>query len=189
MTPIAPAPEQARPAGGGGGQPPPIVVLIHRDKAGNWTIEPEDKQSNSQRFSNHEDSADGASNTFYGRWSSRYGMKRREPHDPIFFLEGDVFQFECKEGLPFGIGATKNPDVEALPGAPDDPFESESWKGGERGRDGTRISRDGRPLTATVRRSDGETPGVKAQRFYKFHGWVRVDGEFKPVDPDGYCGG
>ena len=112
---------------------------------------------------------------------------RRRTHDPIFFLEGDVFQFECEGGLPFGIGATKNPDVQALPGAPDDPFES--GKSGEQGLDGTRISRDGQSLTATVRRSNGEAPGVRAQRFYKFHGWVRVGGEFKPVDPDGYCGG
>jgi hypothetical protein len=187
MTPTAPAPAQTRTAGREGGQAPPIVVLIHRDEAGNWTIGPGDKRSNSERFSAHNDSANDAADTFDGQWGSRHGKKPREPHDPIFFLEEDVFQFQCKEGLPFGIGATKNPEVEALPGAPDDPFES--WEGGEQGLDGTRISRDGRPLTATVKRSDGEAPGVKAQRFYKFHGWVRVGGEFKPVDPDGYCGG
>jgi hypothetical protein len=184
MTPTESALEEAQPAQGVLRRP--IVVRIHRHE-GNWTIGPADEESNKQRFRNHEDSADGASNTFDGRWSSRNGKNPREPHYPIFFLEGDVFEFQCEDELAFGIGATKNPDVEALPGAPDDPFDS--WEGGEQGLDGTRISRDGRPLTATVKRSDGEAPGVKAQRFYKFHGWVRVGGEFKPVDPDGYCGG
>jgi hypothetical protein len=184
MTTTASLPEQPQPA-----QPVQvrqIVVLIHQDKEGNWTIGPRDEESNRERFSAHNDANDAA-DTFDGQWDSRHGKERLEPHDPIFFLEEDVFQFQCKEGLPFGIGGTKNPDVDALPGAPDDPFES--WEGGEPGLDGTRISRDGRPLTAMVKRSDGKAPGVKAQRFYKFHGWVRVNGEFKPVDPDGYCGG
>jgi hypothetical protein len=186
MPPTASALAQTRPP-----QPvpaQPIVVLIHRDEAGNWTIGPEDEQSNSGRFRAH-NSANDEPNTFDGQWRSRNGKNAPQPrtHDPIFFLEGDVFQFQCKDEFAFGIGATKNPDVQALPGAPDDPFES--WQGGEQGLDGTRISRDGQPLTATVKTSDGEAPGVKAQRFYKFHGWVRVNGEFKPVDPDGYCGG
>jgi hypothetical protein len=186
MTPTESALEKAQPARRV--QAGPIVVLIHRDKAGYWTIGPENEESNKQRFRNHEDSADDATNTFDGRWRSRHGKNaRRRTHDPIFFLEGDVFQFQCEGDLPFGIGATKNPDVQALPGAPDDPLER--WEGGEQGLDSTRISRDGRPLTATVKRSDGEAPGVRAQRFYKFHGWVLVGGEFKPVDPDGYCGG
>jgi hypothetical protein len=157
------------------------VILIHRDDQGNWTIEPEDKQSNSRRFQENDEQY-----TFDVRWRSRNG-NARHPGDPIFFLEGDVFEFQCKGASAFGIGATKNPDVQALPGAPDDPFDS--WIGGERGLDGTWISRDGRSLTATFKRSDGKAPGVKAQRFYKFHGWVFDDGEFKPVDPDGYCGG
>jgi hypothetical protein len=185
MTPTESALEQAQPA-----QPVQerqIVVLIHRDKEGNWTIGPRDEESN-KRFLDHDSKEKDEYNTFDGRWRSRHGKPRKDDDDvPIFFLEGDVFQFECEGGLPFGIGATKNPDVQALPGAPDDPFE---WgKSLEQGLDGTRISRDGQSLTATVKRSNGEAPGVRAQRFYKFHGWVRVGGEFKPVDPDGYCGG
>jgi hypothetical protein len=180
MTPTASAPEQA-------GQPQQaqarrIVVLIHRDK-GNWTIGPKDEAENG-RFLDHDRRGKDESNTFDGRWRSRNGNPRT--HDPIFFLEGDVFDFQCQGELPFAIGGTKNPDVQALPGAPDDPFEL--WEGGRQGLDGTWIS-DGRPLTAKVKISENGVPGVKAQRFYKFHGWVFDDGEFKPVDPDGYCGG
>jgi hypothetical protein len=182
MTPTAPAPAQTPPEGGR--QAGPIVILIRRDGPENWTIEPEDKQSNDRRFEENDEQY-----TFDVRWRSRNGKNagQQRPHPPIFFLEGDVFQFRCEPELPFGIGATKNPDVQALPGAPDDPFKS--WESGEPGLDGTWISRDGQPLTATVKTSDGKAPGVKAQRFYKFHGWVFDGGEFKPVDPDGYCGG
>jgi hypothetical protein len=185
MTPTASAPAQTRPAQGV--QRRPIVVRIHRDE-GNWTIGPADEESNEKRFLDHDREKDGR-NTFDEQWRSRNGKTAPQPrpHYPIFFLEGDVFQFQCEDEFAFGIGATKNPDVQALPGAPDDPLES--WQGGEQGLDGTRISRDGQPLTATVKTSEGKVPGVKAQRFYKFHGWVLVDGEFKPVDPDGYCGG
>jgi hypothetical protein len=161
-----------------------IVVLIHRDKEGNWTIGPEDEESNRRCFLEHDREKDER-NTFDGRWRSRQG-KERTHHPPIFFLEGDVFQFRCEGDLRFAIGATKNPDVQALPGAPDDPLES--WEGGRQGLDGTRIS-PGEPLTATVKTSEDGVPGVKAQRFYKFHGWVFDGGEFKPLDPDGYCGG
>ena len=162
------------------------MVLIHRDKEGNWTIGPEDEESNKQRFRNHEDSADDAANTFDGRWGSRHGKNadRPRPHDPIFFLEGDVFQFQCEGGPPIwhrGDKESRRASVTRRAGR-----SAEWWEGGEQGLDGTRVSRDGRPLTATVKRSDGEAPGVKAQRFYKFHGWVRVSGEFTPVDPDGY---
>ena len=181
MTPTESALEQAQLEQGV--PPPTIVILIHRNKAGNWTIEPEDEKSNERLLD--DDRRKDARNTFDGQWRSRHGKRRT--HDPIFFLEKDVFQFRCVGELPFGIGATKNPDVEALPGAPADPFDS--WKGGEPGLDGTRISRDGKALTATIKTSDGKAPGVKAQRFYKFHGWVFDGGEFKAVDPDGYCGG
>ena len=184
MTPTASATEQAQPAQPVQGRQ--IVVLIHRDKEGNWTIGPKYEESN-KRFLDHDSKEKDEYNTFDGRWRSRHGKPRKHDDVPIFFLEGDVFQFQCEGDLPFGIGATKNPDVQALPGAPDDPFES--WQGGEPGLDGTRVSRDGRHLTARVKRGNGEAPGVKAQRFYKFHGWVLVDSEFKPVDPDGYCGG
>jgi hypothetical protein len=178
MTPTASELAQTTLSGGGHGGP--IVILIHRDDEGNWTIEPEDKQSNSRRFQENDEQY-----TFDVRWRSRNG-NARHPGDPIFFLEGDVFEFRCKGASAFGIGATKNPDVQALPGAPDDPF---VWgEPGEPGLDGTRISA-GEPLTATVKTSVNGVPGVKAQRFYKFHGWVLVGGEFKPVDPDGYCGG
>jgi hypothetical protein len=163
------------------------VVFIHRDKdkAGNWTIGPEDEVSN-KRFLDDDSREKDEYNTFDGRWRSRHGKPRTHDDVPIFFLEGDVFHFRCEGDLPFGIGATKNPDVVALPGAPDDPFES--WEGGRQGLDGTRISA-GQRLTATVKISEAGVPGVKAQRFYKFHGWVFDDPEFKPVDPDGYCGG
>jgi hypothetical protein len=185
MTPTASPPEQARPA-----QPVQArqrVVLIHRgkDKAGNWTIGPADEESN-KRFLDHDSREKDEYNTFDGRWRRRHGKPRTHDDVPIFFLEGDVFHFQCEDDLPFGIGATKNPEVQALPGAPDDPFEK--WEGGRPGLDGTWISA-GRGLTATVKISEAGVPGVKAQRFYKFHGWVFDDGEFKPVDPDGYCGG
>jgi hypothetical protein len=184
MTPTASAPEQAQPA-----QPVQerqIVVLIHRDKEGNWTIGPKDEESN-KRFLDHDSKEKDEYNTFDGRWRSRHGKPRKHDDVPIFFLEGDAFHFQCEGDLPFGIGATKNPDVQALPGAPDDPLES--WEGGRQGLDGTRISAGDHLLTATVKTSEPGVPGVKAQRFYKFHGWVFVNGEFKPVDPDGYCGG
>src|SRR5262245_10433738 len=53
--------------------PPTIVILIHRNRAGNWTIEPEDEKSNERLLD--DDRRKDARNTFDGQWRSRHGKR------------------------------------------------------------------------------------------------------------------
>jgi hypothetical protein len=142
-----------------------VRIQIAKDKHGEWTIEPKDVEGNGNRFEKQ------FKERFDERWAERNGKKR--DHKPIIFLEGDVLRFEC--AVEFEIGAKKNPDVAEVLAAPDNPF---GWSKVQSGKAGSSI--DGTVLKGK---------GVKLQAFYKFYGWVIVDGQRIPVDPDGYCGG
>jgi hypothetical protein len=150
-----------------------IEIEIKQDEHGHgWTIDASDSRANEQRFGE----VQGA---FNDKRKNRH-PKKPSDHTPIVFNEGDTLRFSGPQGLASGIGAKKNPDVDDFPGAPDNPF----------GWDGMQIVPANGSVSGVVTRSSGETPGVKDQAFYKFHGWVRLaDGTFVAVDPDGYCGG
>ena len=144
-----------------------VRIQIAKDKKGEWTIAPKDFEGNENRFKNE------YKTKFDDRWAERNGKKR--DHDPIIFHEGDVLRFECE--VDFKIGARKNPDVCETLAAPANPFVG--WKEEE-----VRSGQAGSSIEGTV--STGQ--GVKLQAFYKFYGWVIVDDQEIPVDPDGYCG-
>ena len=137
-----------------------------------WAIEPKDAAANEARFREHEAE-------FRKKWEERNPKKPPSDHHfPIVFKQGETLAFTCADGLAFGIGAKKNPDVDEFPGAPDNPF---GWPGLQIGTEGSSVS----AVVITI----ANGPGPKEQAFYKFHGWVRLaDGTYKQVDPDGYCG-
>ena len=143
-----------------------IKVQIRKDHHGQWTIDAEDHDENKKRFQKVE--AD------FKRKRQERHQKKDPDHTPIIFNEGDTLTFTCTLPLEFAIGAKKDEVVDPIPGTPDDPF----------GWNDLRTVEAGGSVFGVVMRSSG----VKEQAFYKFHGWVLEDGEFKPVDPDGYCG-
>src|SRR5262245_53229701 len=93
------------------------IQIAKDDKKKEWTIAPKDVMGTDSRF-------DACKKDFDNRWNKR----KREgtpsaayrDHKPIIFREGDVLQFECE--FDFEIGAKKNPDVDEVPGTPDNPF-------------------------------------------------------------------
>jgi len=155
-----------------------MVTILIVLKGGEWTVVPEDvAEMKNRRQGLHKDRIDKL-------WRERHGKKAAPflGHDPIVIVEGEEVEFKCPVGLAFAIGAKKNPDVDEMPFAPDDPF----------GPGLRTVPASGAPGTATTTRllvsvTSALRPGPRAQGFYKFHGWV-YDGEFIPVDPDGYCG-
>ena len=146
------------------------VVQIVFDN-GEWTVEPKDHNANKTRYRQHKAKRKD-------RWSKRHPKKLLPSHDPIIMDESEEFLFECPANLPFAIGAQKNLDCDELFGAPNDPFE---WSTSQ-------VADAGGTVTGKVKQGAVLQPGPKAQGFYKFYGWVYENGEFVPVDPDGYCG-
>jgi hypothetical protein len=158
----------------------PVVVVFREDPLPNgdtvWTIKPQEEEENAARF-------DFYRSEIEARWASCHG-KGPVPgsdHLPIIFNEGQQIIFRNDTGYDIGIGMHRQHHdvVDEFPGAPDDPLEREP---------GVRHVPRGKEAIETVKAA-GVTPGPKHQGFYKFYGWVKVDGTFHPVDPDGYCGG
>ena len=143
-----------------------IKVQIRKDN-GQWTIEAEDHDENDKRFENVE--AD-----FTKKRKARH-QKKEPDHTPIVFNEGDTLAFTCSPPLEFAIGAKKDDVVDPIRDTPANPF----------GWNDLQTVEAGGSVSGVVMRSSG----VKEQAFYKFHGWVMVNGLKVDVDPDGYCGG
>lgn len=137
-----------------------------------WSVEPKHDDANEERVKKHKEK-------MKDKWKDRHGKLSFDPddHHPIVFVEGETLVFTCPGVSKFAIGAKKNPDVDEFPGAPDNPF---GWSG-------LKIGTSDNPVSGVVIPT-ADVPGPKHQAFYKFHGWVLVNGEFLPVDPDGYCG-
>ena len=149
-----------------------VIMKVKTHHGWVWSVEPKDDDANYKRVNEHR-------KKLLREWKNRHGkLIDLDDHSPIVFFEGDTLKFTCPDGFRFAIGAKKNPDVDEFPGTPDDPFD---WKG-------FRIVAERGLESALVIPTKADRPGPKYQAFYKFHGWVLEDGEFKPVDPDGYCG-
>jgi hypothetical protein len=143
-----------------------------------WTILPGDKDENDRRFAPHRP-----------KIGDRFATRRPKPgaevpglhHSPIIFNEGDDLQFfNDNRDATIAIGVKKNDDVDEIVGAPDDPLI---------GAPGVLRVDPRSTVNAIVISGANATPGPKDQAFYKFHGWVEVNGTRIEVDPDGYCGG
>lgn len=144
------------------------IQVAPDEKTKEWTIAPANRTENDQRLKNVNDK-------FTKLWDQRCGKTR--DHKPIVFYEGEVLRFECDHE--FAIGAKKNPDADEVPGTPDSPFGWTDARVATKEENGKRIL-------------DGQVPKdkrIKEQAFYKFFGWVIVNGQKIDVDPDGYCGG
>ncbi|PYS08419.1 MAG: hypothetical protein DMG17_28990 [Acidobacteria bacterium] len=104
-------------------------------------------------------------------------------HTPILMREGEVVRFTCNLPFPFEIWADRDPGVDAIPGAPNNPF---GWQSPQSvGANGS--------LTAVVVApplDNTNTPtqdGPTEQRFYKFTAWVHTNDGLFLIDPDGSC--
>ena len=104
-------------------------------------------------------------------------------HRPILMREGEVVRFTCNLPFPFEIWADRDPGVDAIPGAPNNPF---GWQSPQSvGANGS--------LTAVVVApplDNTNTPtqdGPTEQRFYKFTAWVHTNDGLFLIDPDGSC--
>jgi len=152
------------------------VVVVVKEVTGHdgnreWTIKPYDDDENNRRFD-----AVGLKNRIQDEWVRRGGQ---EPlpgtdHAPILFDEGDTIRFMNNTDYPIGIGVRKNAAVSETQDAPYDPLVGEPSV---------------QPLVPGGTYEASVKGGSRRQGFYKFHGWVFVDGTFIPIDPDGYCGG
>jgi len=149
-----------------------VIKKVENHHGKVWSVEPKDEDANKERVKKHKEKIED-------NWHDRHGkVLDLRHHRPIVFLEGETLNFTCEGGFRFAIGAKKNPDVDEFPGTPDNPF----------GWDGFQLVAERGSKSALVIPTTADGPGPRHQRFYKFHGWVLENGEFKPVDPDGYCG-
>ena len=125
-------------------------------------------------------------------WAGRHGANPGPPflnpsheHIPIIIREGEFVQIVCDLSAPFEVWVQKNPDVDAVPGTPTDPF---GWNGAHQA-----VVADGSVSAAViippVNSSGNPTqPGPREQGFYKFRAIVYQPGQQPTlVDPDGYC--
>jgi len=177
----------------------PLNVTIQFNSiTGEWDIQPDPKLHAAHMDTRLHKELDGAGNNLEtnlsNQWSGRHALNgpkyphfldpsQKGKHTPILMREGEVVRFTCNLPFPFEIWADRDPGVDAIPGAPNNPF---GWQSPQSvGANGS--------LTAVVVApplDNTNTPtqdGPTEQRFYKFTAWVHTNDGLFLIDPDGSC--